>query len=360
MKTELRLCAFALGLSAALLSGCGKPASAVSVRQDTVPVTVAAVKLVPLDRTLPVVGTLFAKDEATIAAQVEGQVEKTFVDFGDRVTAGQQLALIDTTSYEALARQSAANVAKAEASATNTVHTLKRVQNLQQDKIASASDLDQAVADSSQANAEVRSAMAADAIAQLNLERSRVRAPFDGAVAERIASAGDYVKIGAPLFRIVNDGVLKFIVQAPERYAALLKKEQVVRFNVDAWPGENFTGKVYLISPAVNTSTRAFNFGALVQNADRRLKASTFARGELILQEAVPTPVVPIEAVLNFAGVTKVFVVTNGVAHAREVTVGRVASGQQEILAGLTEGELVVTTGHGKLTEGAAVSVKQQ
>src|SRR4030095_4559782 len=117
------------------------------------------------------------------------------------------------------------------------------------------------------------------------------------------------MKVGSPLCRIVNDGVLKYIVQAPERYAGQVQKEQLVQFTVDAWPGQTFEGKVYLISPAVNTSTRAFPFGALVQNPERKLKANTFARGQLILQRAVPTPVVPLDAVINFAGVTKVFVV---------------------------------------------------
>ena len=106
----------------------------------------APVESVPLDRTISIVGTLFAKDEATIAAQVEGQVEKTRVDFGDRVTEGQELALIDTTAYESLARQSAANLAKARASADNAEQNLKRIQDLQKDKIASASQLDEAEA----------------------------------------------------------------------------------------------------------------------------------------------------------------------------------------------------------------------
>src|SRR6185369_9185289 len=125
-----------------------------------------------MDRALPVVGTLFAKDEATIGAQVEGQVEKTRVDFGDRVTVGQELALIDTTSYEAFARQSAANLEKAKAGALNAGQNLKRVQELQKEKISSASDLDAAVALAEQARADVKAAEAADAIAQLNLERS--------------------------------------------------------------------------------------------------------------------------------------------------------------------------------------------
>src|SRR5260221_10334225 len=102
--------------------------SVTAVRDDTIPVSTARVELVPMDRALPVVGTLYAKDEAMLAAEVEGKVEKTRVDFGDRVTAGQELALIDTTSYEALAKQSAATVAKAKAAALNAEANLKRTE----------------------------------------------------------------------------------------------------------------------------------------------------------------------------------------------------------------------------------------
>ncbi len=345
-----------------LAGGCSKSASdgqPKGARSEAIPVSVAEVVTIPLDRTLTVVGTLFAKDEATIGAQVEGQVEKTLVDFGDRVTNGQVLARIDTASYEALTRQAAANLAKAEASAANAEQDLKRVRDLQRDKIASASEFDKAVAASEQARAEVKAAAATEAIAQLNLERSQVKAPFDGGVAERIASAGDYMKTGQSLFRLVNDGVLKFIVQVPERYAAQVRKEQLMRFTVDAWPGESFEGRVYLIGPAVNTSSRSFNVGALVSNADRRLKASTFGRGELILEKAVPTPVIPLEAVVSFAGVMKVFVVENGVARARQIEVGRVSDSKQEVLSGLKAGETVATSGQSKLYDGAPVRVRE-
>ena len=312
-----------------------------------------------MDRTLPVVGTLFAKDEATLGAEVEGKVEKSRVDFGDRVSAGQELALIDTASYEALARQSAANLAKAKATALNAERNLKRTQELHQQNVASASQLDQATSEAEQARAEVQSVEAADGIAQLNLQRSHAKAPFDGAIAERIASAGDYVKIGAPLFRLVNDGVLKYIVQAPERYAGQVQKEQLVQFTVDAFPAQTFEGKVYLISPSVNTSSRAFPFGALVQNPDRKLKANTFARGSLVLERAVPTPVVPLESIVSFAGVTKVFVVQDNVAHSRSVTVGRIRDGVQEVAEGLKAGEMVVVNGQTKLSDGSAVAVSQ-
>jgi membrane fusion protein (multidrug efflux system) len=357
MKLRVFLSLAAAPVALWVCPGCsktgGKPA--VPAEEAGVPVTLATVETLPLDRTISIVGTLFAKDDATIAAQVEGQVEKTLVDFGDRVSEGQEIALIDITSYESLAHQSAANLAKARASADNAEQNLKRVLELQKEHIASASQLDDAEAQAKQGRAEVNAAEAADAIARLNLSRARVKSPFDAAVAERIASAGDYMKIGSPLFRLVNDSVLKFIFQIPERYASFVTKKLHVRFTVDNYPGETFTGSVYLISPAVSTASRAFNVGALVTNTDFRLKANTFARGTITLERAVPTLMVPLEAVVSFAGVTKVYVVEGTVARERAVVVGRIQDGRQEILEGLHAGETVVVTGQSHLSEGRKI-----
>jgi len=348
-----------LPASMVLLSCAPRESKAKAPNDATVPIIVAPVRLLKVDRTIPVVGTLFPRDEATLGAEVEGRVEVTMAEFGDRLTNRQVIAQIDTTTYEALARQAAANLARAKATALNASQNLKRTRELNKSSIASSSELDQAIAAAEQAASEVKAAEAAEAVAHLNLQRSRVRAPFEAAVAERIANAGDYMKVGAPLFRVVNDGVLKYIVQAPERYAGDVHKEQLVRFTVDAYPGETFEGRVYLISPAVNTITRSFAFGALVDNRDRRLKSSSYARGDLILEKGVPVPTVPLDSVINFAGVTKVFVIESGVARVRAVQTGRIRDGLQEILSGLREGELVAISGQTKLFDGAKVRIKQ-
>ena len=357
----LKLVPVALSLLA--LVSCSKPGASGTKHEadDAVTITVAKVEVVPTDRTIDIWGTLYAKDEATIGAEVEGRAEKTLVDFGDRVIEGQELARIDTTTYEALANQAAANLAKSKATANNAELNLKRAQELRTSNIASQSDLDTAVATAEQARAQVKADEAANAVARLNVDRSHVKAPFDAAVAERIASAGDYLKVGAPLFRVVNDNVLKYIVQAQEAFAGQVKKEQQVIFWVDAYgTNQTFEGKVYLISPAVNLATRAFPFGALVQNTDHRLKASTYARGQLVLERNVPMPVIPLDAVNTFAGVTKVFVVENGVAHSRQVEFGRVKDGRQEVLAGLKPEEVVATSGLGKLHDGVKVRIRDR
>jgi RND family efflux transporter MFP subunit len=363
-RVSLRNCCYALALlGAAGLAGqgCGKAAGTIGPKNATpegIAVTVAAVVEKPLDLTIPVVGTLFPIDEAIVSAEVEGRVERTRVDLGARLEAGQELVQIDTASFNAQAQLAAANVAKAQANWTNAQHNLKRTEDLSVAGIASPSDLDTALALANQWRAEVGAAEALAAIAQLNLGRSRVKTPFISAVAERLVSAGDYVKIGTPLYRIVNDSRLKFISQAPERYAGHVKQEQLVRFTVDAYPGETFTGRVYLISPQINTVNRSFQFGALVPNSERRLKAKLFGRGELLVQEQVPTLVVPLEAVLNFAGVTKVFVAESGKARSQVVRTGPIRNGEQQIVAGLKGGESVVVSGVTKLYDGARIRLQ--
>ena len=347
----------------AAFAGCKPAATAppphgVSALEAVIPVTLERAESKNLDRTLPVVGTLFAKDEATVAAEVEGKLEKTQVEFGDRVTQGQELALIDTDSYTALATQAAARVTQARAMAVSADQELRRQEELRRSGIASPSDQDTAVANASQARAALQAIEAAETVARLNVDRSRIQAPFDAAIAERIGSAGDYVKAGTPLFRIVNDAVLKFIVQAPEAYAPQVAKGQPVTFSVDAYPGRTFEGRVFLVSPQINTATRMFALGALVTNADRILKANSFARGELILEKNVPTVLVPLEAVFTSSGISRVYVITNETARTRIVMPGRVLDGRQEIRGGLVAGEAVATSGLSKLRDGQPVKVR--
>lgn len=353
---SIGLLATTIGLAA---SGC-KPSEAAKpadTGQQATVVTVTPVRMTNWDRTVSIIGNLYPKDDATIAAEVDGTVERTLVDFGDRVKAGQDLAFIDTASYKALAEQSAGNLAKAEASLLNAKQNFARSEELKRAGIASASDYDQAKAALDQSEAEVKAAKGGHGVAQLNLNRSGVQAPFDGAIAQRVVGKGDYVKAGAPLFEMVNDAVLKFIFQVPERYGSLVEKKLPVSFSVDNYPGEIFTGSVYLISPSVTTASRAFSVGALVTNTNFRLKANTFGRGSLVLQRGVPTVVVPLEAVVTFAGVTKVFIVENNAARSRQVSVGRIQGGLQEITEGLKDGGSVIVTGQNRLSDGAAVTL---
>lgn len=326
-----------------LLISCSKPDNARPAKPDAGParaVRAVRAELRPMERALFVVGTLSAHEEATIAAQVAGQIEKFHVDLGDRVTAGQELALIDTTSYDALARQSAANLAKARASADNAARNLKRVQDLQKDKIASSSELDQATADAASTSAEVKSAEAAEAIARLNLERSRVKAPFDGAVAQRISTVGGYVAVGAPILRLVKTDPLRLRLDVPEREAIGVQAGQTVRVSLEG-DTNVYSGKLSRVAPAIREADRMLPVEADVP-AQGALRPGLFTRAQIIISEHDKAVSVPAAALIVFAGLEKVVTVKNGKAAEKIVTTGRRNADYVEIVSGLDAGETVV------------------
>ncbi len=343
-----------------LLVSCGKADKVKPARTDAAPrqVRVARAELRPMERVLHVVGTLSARDEATVAAEVAGKIEESQVDFGDHVKAGQVLALIDITAYEALVRQSAANVARANASAANAAQNLKRVQDLQKDKISSASELDAAIAEDRQRRADVKAAEAADAIAKLNLERSRVKAPFDGAVAQRIATGGDYVAVGAPIIKLVKTDPLRLRLDVPEREATVVRLGQPVRVTVEG-DTNLYTGTIARISPAIREADRMLQVEADVLN-NGGLRVGLFARAQIVVDEHDQGLSVPAGALTTFAGLEKVIVIQAGRAAEKTVETGRREADWIEIVSGLSRGETVVLapagirTGQTLMVEGAA------
>jgi RND family efflux transporter MFP subunit len=327
---------------ALLLVSCGPAADPKSSRPEAAPraVRVAHAELRPMERTVQVVGTLAARDEATVAAQVAGQLEKIPVDLGDRVTADQELALIDTAAYDVLVRQSAANLARVQASAANATQNLQRIQDLRQENIASTSDLDQSVAEAARTRADVKAVEAADAIARLNLERSRVRAPFDGTIAQRLATVGDYVAVGAPIVRLVKLDPLRLRLDVPERESSAVRPGQEVRLTVEG-DTNVYAGRLARIAPAISQSDRMLPVEADVPNPGA-LRAGLFARAQIVTHPGEESLSIPAQALATFAGIEKVVVLQDGKAAERTVTTGRRGVDWMEITSGLKAGEAVV------------------
>jgi len=340
-------------------AACSKPKGEVAKREKGSPLAVTAVevRLEPWERSIRLVGTMVANQEARIAAEVEGSIESTAIEVGDTVEAGRELAQIDTDSYQGMVNLQSANVAKAQANAENMAENLARLEKLKQTGSVSPTDYDQAVAGNKQAQAEVNAAKATLGAATTSLRRSLARAPFAGSISERLVNAGDFVRPGTVMFHLTDDSVLRFRGEVPEREAAKIKSGQLVRLHVDAYRDRTFEGHVSWINPAVNPATRSIGIEALVENPDRALKANFFARAELVVDEAAPTLVVPIEALVTFAGVNKVFVVEEGAAQAREVELGATRGELQEILSGVKAGERVIVSGRTKVQSGTPVTL---
>src|SRR6478735_8994242 len=167
MVRPILLCLPAL----ALLSACSKPKAEAGKRDRNAPQTVSAVeaRMDAWERSVLLVGTLVANQEARISAEVEGSIEKTLVEVGDTVEAGRELAQIDTDSYQGMVNLQTANLAKAQANAENLAENLGRLERLKQTGSVSPTDYDQAVAANKQAQAEVNAAKASLGAASTSL-----------------------------------------------------------------------------------------------------------------------------------------------------------------------------------------------
>lgn len=310
-----------------------------------VTVTVAPVAVRSVERTVSVVGTLAANEQADLASESEGQVIAVSADLGDRVKAGQVLARVRGDVIEAKVREAEASYDKAAADEA-------RGRPLSAQGIISVQEYQQ-VATSLQVARARRDAL------RVELDRTNIRAPFDGSVAQRMVSVGNYVRSGTVMFRLVQDDPLKFRGEIPERETPNVSAEQAIRVAVDAFRGETFNGKVTRVGAAADPTARSVAFEAIVPNGDRRLRPGFFGHGDIVVRHDERALAVPRSAVVNFAGVTKVFVVDGDTAHEREVALGvDLGDGWVEIAQGVARGVSVVTTGLSKLVDGSKVVVR--
>jgi membrane fusion protein (multidrug efflux system) len=337
----------ALVLAAA---GCGARSEAEATpedpgKKDTIIITIAPVATRMVERTVSVVGTLTANQQADVASEVEGQVVSIDADLGDRVTKDQPLARVRSDVLEAKLRE-------AEASYEKSVADEARGRPLREDGIISVQEWEQ-----------VRTALAVAKARRdqlrIEVERAVIRAPFDGSIAARLVDMGNYVRPGTAVFRLVQDDPLKFRGEVPERDVPAVQPDQPVRVTVDPYPGEAFNGGVSRVGSASNPTARSLAFEALVPNADHRLRPGFFGRAEIVVRKDPHAVAVPRRAVTTVAGVTKHFVVEDGVAREHEVALGvDLGDGWVEIMQGVSKGQQVATSGLSKLADGTSVQVR--
>ena len=333
-----------------LATACGRDGKVATTPSTTtppeaIPVTVVPAAVRPVERVVSVVGTLAAAEETDLASETEGQVIAIEADLGDRVVAGQLLARVRSDVLEAQLREAEAAFDKASADET-------RAKPLRDDGVIAVQEYERV-----RTEREVTKARR-DRL-RIEVERAALRAPFAGSVSARLASVGDYVRPGVVVFRLVQDDPLKFRGDVPERDIPALQVGQTLRVTVDAYPGETFLGKIARVGAASDPTARSLAFEGEVPNADHRLRPGFFGRGEVLIKRDERGLAVPRAAVSMFAGVTKVFVVEEGVAHEKPVTLGSdLGDGWVEIASGLPRGVAVATSGLSRLSDGVRVSVK--
>ena len=320
------------------------------------PAVVALVAVRDLEERIEASGELLAKYEATVAAQVVGEITEVLVDEGEAVAEGAVVMEIDPEKRELDVDADRARVGEAEAAVAEELRELKRVRMLADQKIAAETQLDQAGTALDTARSRLSAARAQLGSAERALRDSSVRARFPGLIARRFVSRGEFVSEGQPLFELVALDPIEVQFHLPEADSSRVRNGIAIEVTVSPYPDEIFEGRVHVVSPTIDPRTRTLRVKALIENADGRLRPGLFARANLGIARRKGVITVPEEAVLQRATGPAVFRVLEGDRVERvAVETGMIRDGWVEIREGLRAGDRLVSRGHSDLVDGSLI-----
>lgn len=340
--------------AATAAAGGGGASSAVAISVEGTPV-VRDTLVVSVTAT----GQAAALRQVVLAAQVAGRVARLPVRESERLGAGALVAGLDADEYRLALEQAQAERTRGEASFRETTLFDDRID----DPALRAERARIARAKSGLAQGEI-----AVRKAQLDLDRTTISAPFDGAVANLRVVVGQHVTPGTELATLVALDPIKVEVQVLESEVGFLAAGRRAQVTFAAFPGQTFTGTISTINPVVDQTTRTARVTVLVPNPASRILPGMYARVSLEAQRFPDRVIVPRAAVLERDRRTMLFVYDGnqggGEAKWRYVTLGLGNATQVEIVEdpdtqGVKPGETVLTDGHFTLTDGARVRLVQ-
>ncbi|MDC8013216.1 efflux RND transporter periplasmic adaptor subunit [Tahibacter soli] len=334
-------------LSAAVLAAClgiagtGRTQGPPGGEMPPTAVEAAKPKIESLSETLSAVGTLRADEAVTVRPEVAGRIEAVLFDEGQKIAKGAPLFRLDPS----LAR---ADVAEAQANASNSDRELKRATELAGKKLIAPADVD-----TKRAQAKVDEAKLAST--RTRLEKTELRAPFAGTVGLRKVSPGEYVNAGDALVDLVARDTLKFDFSLPEVYLGRFQPGQKITLGVDALGARKFDGEVYAVAPQVDLTTRSVTLRARVPNPDGVLHPGQFARVALEVGSKANALLVPEQALWPQGDKQFVYIIKDGKAELVQITTGLRKPGLVEVTSGITANDLVISAGQMKIGPGMKV-----
>ena len=315
---------------------------AAPARQPAMPVETAVAQVRATSRRITAVGTLNSNESVVIAAEIAGRVTEIAFAEGQRAREGQVIARLDSSILEAQRD-------RAEASLSLSRANRERADVLYKEEAISQREHEEA-------NAQWRLDEANLRLAQAQLDKTILRAPFDGILGLRHVSAGEYVQPGQPLVTLDDTDPIKVDFRVPEVFSTLLEPGQTVRATIDAVPGRSFSGEVYAVAPIVDPKSRSLMVRARVPNRDGTMRPGMFAQIHLATEERPDALMIPEEALFTRGQDKFVYRVVDGIVVDSPVTTGHRQRGLVEVVEGLSPGDTVITAGQTKVRPGMPVT----
>ena len=334
-------------------------------------VHVAAASYHKIHETIPFVGTLVSKNSGVIASRIDGPVEDMPFDVGDRVEKGTTLIQITPRRMKARERlaaaqaiEAAAALKSAQSSLTLSQKRLERLDELKGSAAFSAARQEDAqiekqrmLGNLEQAQARLMSAKANHENAQLDLEWSRLKAPYSGIVTKRHTQEGAWLRTGDPIVSIVNDSHIEIEVHVAAKYAPFLAEQMALDYRIDN-SQKRYQARLRALLPQENSLTRTRTVRLLPNAIPAHAAVGSPVHVDVPVAQEQQALLIPKDALIFQQDKYLVYVIDGeNTAQPRYVTLGNPQDSSYEILSGLQENDYVVIKGNERLFPGQKVRI---
>jgi len=355
-KRRLHCVLLALPVFALVACGNADDAYEAGGNGDGVAVTWTEAETRAVEITQRALGTVRARTDPRVAAEVAGRIEALHVDEGSFVDGGDLLAEIESEDYEIALDRAETDIRRLGARIRVQEATVARNQALGESEYVSVQELDEAEAELDALREELAGARLSRRTAERDLDRTRIKAPFAGQIDERMVSEGDYAQPGEPLFHLSTAAALKVHIGFPEALAVSLESGMPLNLHNRSAHESDLAAEITEVRPVISEGGRAVRVIAAIDNPGGwRPGASVNAEVVITTRESITLPA---QAVVRRPDGSTVYILDDDreAVEARLVETGRRTADWVEIREGVEAGEAVAVDGAGFLTDGAAIS----
>jgi RND family efflux transporter MFP subunit len=331
-----------------LLHACNRtpslpPSGSGSTVDASVEVQTSALRLGSISQVVSASGSVVARRESHIGAEVSGRIVRVHVVEGDRVEAGASLFDVDPMPYEIALRQGRAVLDVASAERRQVEADLQRAKALRRQNVLAEQEIERLTTTLAVAQARERQATEAVALALHNLERTRVKAPFAASIAARLADEGSTALVQPQTIVVVLQETAELEARAaiPESQIPLVSVGDRALIRVEGMPDPIET-RVSAVNDTIDPATRTYLVKMPVPNPDHGIKAGVFAHVEIFPGGRAGMVLAPRESIRVEDGRARLLLARNGEVVLVPVDVGAASQDEVEILSGASAGETAI------------------
>ena len=316
--------------------------AAVGAGSDTLSVDAFVTSTGVLENRIVTTGTVRANESVDLVSEASGKITQIHFREGSAVGKGQLLVKINDADLQAQLERAKVRLSLAEKKEARNRQLLERGSISQQ-------EYDLALNEAQVLEAELR-------VIQAQIDKTEIRAPFDGVIGLRYVSEGSFISPQTRIGLLQSLNPVKIDFTIPEKYAGRVRAGDEITFRV-AGLGQSFRGEVYAVEPSVRQETRSLQLRALSPNRDRALLPGAFADVELLIDRIDDALVVPSIAVMPELNGKKVFLFEGGKVTPRSVDTGIRTDETVQVVSGISPGDTVIVSGIQMVRPGQPVKV---